>query len=263
VCLYFCATTNFQLVRQLLGNLWSRGTGLQCSFNQDSLDLIVVIYKGSIAADAPFDIANLSAAVFQLKYKSRADTKAEPALRPHGIPRDLHQPLAYFAVLMELGNESYHRGTHSRIKVTPSPPLADGAFEELHNKWMSAVQALHTYRAQKKIKRKRKHAKDAEETELLKKVGDAQMAMDAYNRFTISIRGASPEVYGILKDANIVKQFETLLKVTLPSPTAQDTTLQHMRPFERLDNMSSHAAWMYEFGTNDLEDEQMDVDFFA
>lgn len=244
---------DFLLLRQLLGNLWARGGALQCCFNQESLDLFFVTYTGSVADTETFDVANLSAVVVQMKYKVKADTKAGPALRPLGIPRNLYRPLPYVAILLELGNESCHQKTGSQIKVTPSPPLVTGQFENLQNQWMSAVQRLREYR---KMKTK-KVGKDSVEVVLLKELEDRQVAMDAYNRFTISVRGASPEVYGVLKEANIVEEFATLLSVTMPSPTAQDTVIQHMRPLERLGDASAHTAWMSMYIVGD---EPMHVD---
>jgi hypothetical protein len=57
-----------------------------------------------LAEDEIFDVAKLSAAVFQSKYKTKADTKAEHVLRPIRILSDIHA-LPYLAVLLELGNE--------------------------------------------------------------------------------------------------------------------------------------------------------------
>lgn len=91
------------MLRNLLASLWARGVALQCSFNQKSLDLLVVTYTGSVAPLAIFDVAQLSAVVVQIKYKTQADTKAEAALRPIAIPRDTSHPLPYIAILMELG----------------------------------------------------------------------------------------------------------------------------------------------------------------
>ena len=100
----------------------------------------------------------------------------------------------------------------------------------------------------------------AVEDKLLKEVEDEQLKMDAYNRFTISVRGKSPDIYGVLNKANIVEEFATLLSVTLPSPTVQDIAIQHMRPLERLDDASAHTAWVSVYGVGDSEDEPMDVD---
>ena len=75
----------------------------------------------------------------------------------------------------------------------------------------------------------------------------ARLAVDSCNRYSISVRGASPEVYGILREADIVKEFATLLSVTMPSPSNQDRTRQHMRPLERLGVASNHTAWVSEY----------------
>jgi hypothetical protein len=90
---------------------------------------MIVTYKGSVTADSIFDIENLSAVVVQIKNKDRPDTKAGPALRPLGIPRRVGRPLPYIALLMELGNESRHRKSNSKIKVTASPLKDAGTFE--------------------------------------------------------------------------------------------------------------------------------------
>jgi hypothetical protein len=223
-----------------------------------------VIYKGNVAVSEIFNVANLSAGVVQIKYKTNADTQAELALRPIGIPRDTHQPLPYLAFLMELGNESNHRETNTRIKVTPSAPLADGAFAKLQDEWMKAVKDLDTHRFQTKRQqqctKEQKKAQKAEEEVLLKKVKDAQVAKDAYNRFAVSVRGASSDVYGVLRQANIVEEFATLLSVTMPLPTAQSTAIQHMRPLERLGETSAHTAWMSVYGGEGPDDDAMNVD---
>ena len=209
-------------------------------------------YKGSVAAGAIFDVENLSAAVVQIKYKVNADTKAGRALQPIGIPRNIRRPLPYIALLMELGNESNHRETKSQIKVSASPLKDDGAYERLWEERESAVKNLKEYQAKKKkTKTKTKNvgrARDAREIELVKEVQEVQEKMDAVNRFSIFVRGASPNVYGALRKANIVKEFEHLLKVTMPLSTAQDTTMKYMRPLERLDETSDHTAWMSLYG---------------
>ena len=261
--------------RQLLGNLWARGGALQCYSQQESLDLLIVTYKGSVAASAIFDVENLFAAVVQIKYKVNADTEAGRGLRPMGIPRNIHRPLPYIALLMELGNESNHQGgtkSNPQIKVTASPLKdEDGdGFESLWKERESAVKNLHEYRANKEKEktktRKGGRARDACETELEKKVEDAQTKMDAVNRFSIFVRGASPKVYGALREANIVKEFEHLLEVTMPLPITQDTTMKYMRLLERLDETSDHAARMSLYGRGEDEgdgegESSMDVDF--
>ena len=253
------ASVDSILRSHLLANLWSRGGGLQCCFNQESLDLMFVTYKGSVAVDEIFDVANLSTGVVQIKYKTDTDTQAGPALRPMGIPHNTHQPLPYFTFLMELGAKSPHRATQASIKATPSPSLADGAFEKLQCEWMDALKELNTYRSQKEIKQQRKRGQDATEKKLLQAVHGARVNMDAYNRFMVSVRGASSDVYGILKTANIAEEFASLLSVTMPSPTTQDTAIQCMRPLERLGE-TAHTAWMSTYVVGGSEDEPMDVD---
>ena len=76
---------------------------------------------------------------------------------------------------------------------------------------------------------------------LKKKVYDARLYADSYNRYSISVRGASPEVYGILHSANIVREFRTLLNVVMPSSDAEKRTTMYMRPSERMSRGSPHT----------------------
>jgi hypothetical protein len=128
---------------------------------------------------------------------------------------------------MELGKESNYQENQSKIKSMASEPVGDGEFEELSGGLMTAVTDLETHQKQP--------TKDRATTERLKKkVKEARLAVDSCNMYSISVRGASPDVYGILREANIVKEFATLLSITMPSPSNQDLTMQHMRPLERL-----------------------------
>ncbi|KIM44537.1 hypothetical protein M413DRAFT_25012 [Hebeloma cylindrosporum] len=240
--------------KTLLANLWARGAALQCSFNQESLDLLIVTYTGSVVSDEIFDVERLSAMVVQIKYKTKADTKAE-------APRNSYQPLPYIVMVLELGNESSHQTIPSRIRVTSPPPdVVASQFEDLQKQWTSALQLLQEYKDQKLKPRKREVGKDQEEVRLLKDVEIKRLAMDAYNRYTISVRGASPEVYGVLKKANIAEAFATLLSVTLPSPTAHDTTIQQMKPLERLGATSAHTDWMSVYVVGGPEDSEIAID---
>jgi hypothetical protein len=83
-------------------------------------------------------------------------------------------------------------------------------------------------------------------------IEDAQRAVDSYNRYSISVRGGSPEVYQILNMANITNEFATLLKFTMPPPGNQQATLQHMRPLERQKDASNHTVWMGEYVTSEV-----------
>jgi hypothetical protein len=178
----------------------------------------------------------LSGAVFQIKYKEAADTMAETDMRPVGIPRDLDRPLPYLAMLMELGTETSHQGIRSKIKCTPSEVPSE-QFQQLRQNWLDALGCFNDYQKKKK-KTKEKTRKLREAV----KVG--QQAMDSCNRYSIAVRGASPDVYDILREAGIAEEFATLLHITIPSPTPQEQALQHMRPLERLGGSSSHTHWM-------------------
>jgi len=50
------------------------------------------------------------------------------------------------------------------------------------------------------------------------------MDHDAYNRYTIVVRGASVDVYGILRTAPIETEFATLLGTTMPSKMKPSST---------------------------------------
>ena len=207
----------------------------------------MVVYHGDINADATFDPVMLSAAFGQVKFKSEADTTAPQAIRSIGPSRDLSRPLPYLTLLLELGNESYHRTIHSKIKATIPKPAVKGKFPILTENWLAAATSLEDYL-------KGQPGKGRTDPTLIEKqeeVKNMRREMDAYNRYTITIRGASADVYGILRKAKIETAFATLLSTTMPSPTAQDEAMKRMRPLERLGGESGHSAWMsaYVVGT--------------
>ena len=212
----------------------------------------MVVYHGDIQAEAIFDPAMLSAVFTQVKFKNQADTTAEQAIRPIGLPRHHSRPLPYLALLLELGNESAHRTAHSKIKVTIPKHTANAKneFQKLTQDWLAAAKTLSEVPEER--------CKGPGFIEKQKVVKEKRLAMDAYNRYSIAVRGASPDVYGILRKANVERAFSTLLSITMPSPTVQDTKIQRMQPFERLGRKSGHTAWMskYRKGKEDF----MDVD---
>jgi len=198
------------------------------------------MYMGPVVAEAIFEPSCLSAVVGQVKYKVAGDKKAEPAIRPLGIPRDLHQPLPYLALLMELGNESRYQETHSKAKTAVSEPLTPGLFLQRTRQHRAALDELELYQNQQQMT-------EAMIKKLKQKVAAARQLADSYNRYSISVRGASSDVYGILQTAKIVDQFDTLLKVTMPPPNDRDRNIQYMRPLERLSRESNHTSWMSEY----------------
>jgi hypothetical protein len=230
--------------RQLLANLWARGAALQCCLGQEAIDFLIPVYLGSVDPDSKFVPSLLSVVAGQVKYKIAGDKEAEDAIRPIGASRDRHQPLPYLAMFMELGSESRYRASGSKIKCAASKPPADDEFGRLSDAWDEAVKEFETYRRQKKTTK-------ATREKLKKAANDARLAMDSCNRYLISARGVSPDVYGILREANIVTEFTTLLNVIMPSPIDLDSTRQHMRPLERLAAESSHTAWMSEYVVSD------------
>ncbi|KAF8325743.1 hypothetical protein F5887DRAFT_1289437 [Amanita rubescens] len=240
--------------QDLLANLWARGAILQCCFNQESVDFMMIVYYGDIDAEAIFNPAKLSAVFGQVKFKSQADTTAEQAIRPIGLPRSLSGPLPYLAMLFELGNDSNHGRTKSKIKVTTPTSTMEDEFPKFTQKLTTAVEALDKYRAAHPEKKRKK---DPELVEKENQVEEERAAKDAYNRYTIAIRGASASVYGILDKAKVETEFATLLAITMPSPTVQDEMIQRMRPLERLGRKCGHTAWM---STYVVGESMMDVD---
>jgi hypothetical protein len=214
---------------------------------------LIPTYTGPIAADTILDPAALSAVVVQVKYKTAGDTKAAETLRPAGVPRDLHQPLPYLALLLELGSESSYQG-HSKIKTTASP-AGNVDFHTLTKNWLAACGDLANFLRHPENKSKTKQIKKIKEI-----VAAQRSAMDDYNRYAVFVRGTSSEVYGILKQAQIVAEFGTLLHATLSPPPTQDPRIQQMLPLQRLALTSGHTAWMNNFvaevGESEEEDQQ-------
>ncbi|KAF8347980.1 hypothetical protein F5887DRAFT_673723 [Amanita rubescens] len=220
---------------QLLANLWARGGGLQCCFSQERIDLLLPVYHGSVDRDSIFDPSLFSAIAAQIKFGTTGDGNAELAIRPIGVVRDLDKPLPYIAILMELGCEQPFQENGKKIKYLAPGPLADGAFRSLCEARDTAAKNLETNTEKKAIKG------------LKKKVNDARLAVGSYNRYSISVRGISPDVYGILRTADIVQEFATLLSIIVTSIAEDDDTKKHMRPLERLSDQS-HIAWMSDYG---------------
>jgi hypothetical protein len=215
----------------------------------------MVAYLGEMGPGVVFDPALLTVVPGQIKFKIQADTSAEQDIQPIGLPRDLSAPLPYLALFFELGNESSHGATKLKIKATtPAPTMKN--FQTLVKHWQDALDAVECYRKQHP---KVKH-KDVELVKLVKMAEQERQAMDGYNRYTIAVRGASASIYGILDKANVKTEFAALLGTTMPSPTIQDTMIQHMRPLERLGSRSDHTAWMSRYVVGDGNEDTMDVD---
>jgi hypothetical protein len=200
---------------------------------------LIPTYNGPVDPDSIFDPSQLSVAAVQVKYKVTGDKKVGIVIRPIGVPRNRRQPLPYLAILMELGNESKYNGNGSKIKYTASEPPADGEFGKLCDAWDEAVKNLEAYRGQKNTQK-------AILQGLKKEANDARLAADSCNRFSISVRGISQDVYGILRTVNITKEFATLLSIVMPV-RADKPTRQHMRPLERLLPESRHTDWMADY----------------
>ena len=227
--------------RDTLANLWACGAGLQCCFSQERIDLLVPAYHGFTGPDSIFDPSLLSVIVIQIKLKHDGDLNSELAISPLSADRDLDEPLPYLAILMELGCDKRFKGCNGKIKCVASGTLAAGEFRKRCKAWTAALEVLSNNREKEAIKG------------LQKKVYDARLHADSYNRYLISVRGASPDVYGILRSAKIEKEFEPLHSVVMPSSDAAGRTTMHMRPFERLSRTSPHTDWMWNYGLSNKQ----------
>ena len=146
---------------------------------------------------------------------------------------------------MELGNKSCYLDNSNKIKYFAPEPLANGAFGPLCDAWDKAVKELKDYRSGGDTK------KDILEG-YKQKVNDARLAVDSCNQFSISVRGVSQQEYGILRQANIEKEFATLLSIVM-SNAEEHSTRKHMRPFESLLNGSHHTDWTWKYGVSNEE----------
>ena len=191
--------------------------------------MVKLLSNGPIGPDSIFDPSLLSVIVIQVKFKYDGDPNAELALSPLGVDRDLDEPLPYLAILMKLGCEQSFKGSKKMIKYMASGTLAAGEFRKRRMALNVAEQVLLNNTEKTAIKG------------LKKKVYDARVYADSYNRYSISVRGASPDVYGILHSAKIVEEFETLLKVAMPSSDTEKRTTMHVRPNERMSRASHHT----------------------
>jgi hypothetical protein len=209
---------------------------------------LIVVYFGSIKEDAVFEPILLSDLVTQVKHKLAADTKAEGKMQRGAIP--LGGTLPGLTLLMELGANSVHQSTGSPLKSTTPVSLPNNKeFQALVDGWGIAVKSLALYQEKKKTNKKAIQ-------KLQEDIKAARLAMDSYNRYSIAVRGADCNTYGILKEANIVQEFATLLGITNPPPTSQDIALQHMRPSERLGETSPHTNWMLEYVVANSDDDE-------
>src|SRR5690348_10751865 len=128
------------------------------------------------------------------------------------------------------------------MKWTAARPLPDNKFVELIENWNWDLNNLRNSQKQKKRPAK------ADIKRLEEAVQNSWLAMDSYNRYVMAARGASSDVYGILLEVAVEKEFKDLLNVTMQTPTHyQGPMIQHMRPLERLGDTSHHTAWMSEY----------------
>ena len=199
-----------------------------------------------MSADAIFDPELLSDCVVQIKFRGvEADMKAGHKIMPHDAMLN-DGALPYLALQMELGTESEHQTTRSKIQVTtpPANPSDDGQYQAEED-WMSAVTRLAQYEENNSKREEQKNIRELREAVKVKR-----LAMDSCNRYySISVRGAGPDTYGILKEADIVDEFAALLRITTSSSsssstTPQDIACQHMQPLKYLAETLPNTAWM-------------------
>ena len=207
------------------------------------------MYLGDISPDAIFNPTLLSGLFLQIELKVDGDAKAESAMRPVGISRDLSQPLPYLAILMELGTEANYQATGSKMKSAVFPAPQHGAFKELTDEWVTAAEALECYQG-------RENQTQAEIKKLKANVAKKRLAMDSCNRYFVGVRGATPDTYGILTTARVEQPFATLLKVVMPAHDGQTRTIQAMQPFDCLGQSSDSMAWTSKYVGDGVDEDE-------
>jgi len=200
---------------------------------------LCVVYFGDLSPGAKFDVNQLGGFVIQVKNKSKSASPKERDLPPTGIPRDLDKPLPYLTCILELGNDSRHQDTKTKIKATVPEAPSPGRLRELTGDLLEAQEALQKYL-------KNPAATNTKIAELEEDVRSKRLLVERYYRYSVFVRGASAETYGILNEAGIAIQFGTLLSVTMPPPALEESAMQHMKPSLRLDEASPHTAWMWD-----------------
>ncbi|KAK2467164.1 hypothetical protein APHAL10511_000713 [Amanita phalloides] len=224
--------------QDILANHWARGAAIQCCVTQTAINFTIPVYHGRVDTDAVFDRSNMTGIAGQVTFNASGDLQAETVIRPFGIPCDRSHPLPYIALIMELGCESDYEDCPqgcliNKIKPTTFRSTNDGEFSRLkrdlaraehdHESLNLQLQDLENQvgdlenREQhtQQLKTMKKAVKDAKQV-----VDSYNHEFDSYNRYSISVRGASPDVYQILKEANIAEEFEMLLRTTtVSSPT--------------------------------------------
>lgn len=130
--------TDWYLFRNLLANLWAHGAILQCSFNQESVDFLIVVYHGQIDLEVIFSsqcslgfLARLSSSMKQTQQTNKQYTSLWS-----------FSTSPYIALLLEPGNESIHRTSKLKIKVTVLESWVSGVFCQLTEDWMDATKDL-------------------------------------------------------------------------------------------------------------------------
>lgn len=225
------------LLRDMLADLWSRNAILQCSHNRESLTFVGALYFGSVDDDAVFDPTRLAPLSAQIKLKIKPDTSAERHLRrPISIPRAGNLP--HFALVMELGTEALHENG-SNVKTTISSPVSDEEFYGCEKTLRDAQKRL--------LELKVKKAKEPDIDVQKKKVEEKQQAMNACNRYLVSIRGASPNVYSILEEAKIAHEFQNFLGMVSPLAVNSEDEIQTVMPLRQLNCDTPYTTWMRRF----------------
>ncbi|KAF8510600.1 hypothetical protein JB92DRAFT_2727559 [Gautieria morchelliformis] len=235
---------------KLLANLWARGAALQCSFNQVSIDHLIVCYHGRTGSSAVFEPALLSGVVVQVKNQKEGDGSIEREIRPMGLPPDGTPPRAYLSLVLELGTDRVHSSTKTGLKVT----LGTGSVEdyrvlaeELREKEQMLEEMGKEERKSLEGKKKMK--------QLQEEIKEKEMAKVGFKRYTISIRGTSE--YGLLNKLQIKQIFEQLLGLTRGErKEIGDELVEEMQPLEQFE--SRYTDWMRSYVG--AESDGMDVD---
>ena len=75
-------------------------------------------------------------------------------MHPLGISCNLDRPLPCVAILMELGTETSHRATHSKIRCMP-PETPHDQYQQLRRDWVDALNCLDDYQKAQKTKERK------------------------------------------------------------------------------------------------------------
>ncbi|KZO90870.1 hypothetical protein CALVIDRAFT_542328 [Calocera viscosa TUFC12733] len=212
---------NFDI--KYLANLWARGAALQCSHNQEVVDIIIVVYHGSVEDDAAFDPSLLSCLYAQIKLKAAPDYVAAKALRPVGLSDHIAEMrLPYVVMLMELGTKAKPNANKQSGLVAVHPPSR-------HMHELPTLQAAY-------VKAASNGTSDRARAELLR----ARAAREEVGRWCLVVRS---QEYAIVKKLGIYGLIASLLG--LDDTQEESDLMKTTRPCLRWNG--KYVDWMVDY----------------